>query len=176
MIFCLDAELTVTYCNPAWDRFAVQNGGPELCHPAPIGHCVLDFICGADRGYFEKHYRSVLQQSEAWERDYECSSSGVYRKYRLRVLPMQTVRGLFVVNSLIVERAHELAAKPPLEEVYRTTRGLIVMCASCRRTRRNIQGIDIWDWVPSFVENFPVRTTHGVCAPCRELYYPDDEE
>ena len=175
VIFCLDPDLMITYCNPAWDRFAIQNGAQELCRPAPLGHCVLDFIGGADRTYFEKHYRGVLQQSEPWERDYECSSSEAYRKFRLRVLPMQAVRGLFVINSLIVEQPHQLAAAPPLEETYRTARGLIVMCASCRRTRRNRPGVDIWDWVPGFVETLPVRTTHGVCPSCRELYYPDDE-
>jgi hypothetical protein len=176
VIFCLDPDLRITYCNPAWDRFALQNGGRELCRPAVIGRCVLDFISGSDRDYFDKHYKRLLRQSEPWERDYECSSKDLYRKFRLRVLPMQTVRGLFVINSLKVEDAHQLEACPPLEEAYRTTNGLIVMCASCRRTRRNSPSTEIWDWVPSFVEQIPLSTTHGVCVPCRELYYPDDEQ
>jgi hypothetical protein len=176
VIFCLDPELIITYCNPAWDQFAIQNGGPELCRPMPVGRCVLDFIGGPDRGYFKKHYDHTLQQSEPWEREYECSSSDVYRKFQMRVLPMQSVRGLFVINSLIVEQAHQLSASPPLEEVYRRADGFILMCGSCRRTRRNSPGIDIWDWVPSFVEDFPARTTHGICAPCKEHYYPDPDE
>ena len=30
VIFCLDAELRLTYCNAAWDQFAQENGAPEL--------------------------------------------------------------------------------------------------------------------------------------------------
>jgi hypothetical protein len=176
VIFCLNPELIITYCNPAWDQFAEQNGAPEMRRRAVVGRCVLDFISEPDRGYFANHYRAALRHTEPWERDYECSSRDLFRKFRLRVIPMQTVRGLFVINSLIVEHPHQLAAAPPLQEVYRTARGLIVMCASCRRTRRNVYGVEMWDWVPSFVDRFPPHTTHGVCAPCRELYYPDDDE
>jgi PAS fold len=175
VIFCLDSDLRITYCNPAWDRFAVENGGDALCRPAPIGRFVLDYISGPDRGYFESHYRATLRQNEPWERDYQCSSHNRYRIFRLRAVPMKTVYGLFVINSLIVEDAHQIAACPPVEEAYRTARGLIVMCASCRRTRRNSPQAEVWDWVPQFVEQFPAHTTHGVCAPCKELYYPDDE-
>jgi len=175
VIFCLDSDLRITYCNPAWDRFAIENGGDALCRPAPIGRRVLDYIGGPDQEYFERHYGSALLKKEPWERDYECSSHNVYRIFRLRAVPMETVRGLFVVNSLIVDQAHHIAGCLPLEEAYRTARGLIVMCASCRRTRRNDPQAELWDWVPRFVEEFPVRTSHGVCPPCRELYYPDDE-
>jgi len=176
VIFCLDSELKITYCNPAWDQFALANSAPGLCRPAPIGRTVLDFIDGADQHYFEKHYRRALQQTEPWERDYECSSNDLHRKFRLRAIPMETVRGLFVINSLVIEQPHQLDSCTPLEELYRTRHGLIIMCSSCRRTRRNLLNPELWDWVPDFVQEFPVRTSHGICPPCRELYYPDDTE
>jgi hypothetical protein len=34
VIYCLDLNLAITYCNPAWDRFAMENGAKELCRPA----------------------------------------------------------------------------------------------------------------------------------------------
>jgi hypothetical protein len=175
VIFCLDADLRITYCNPAWDRFAIENGGVHLCRPAPVGISVLDYISGPDKQYFAKHYRRVIGQKEPWERDYECSSANTYRGFRLRVVPMQKTPGLFVVNSLKVEYAHRLTACAAIESIYRRPDGFIVMCASCRRTRRYCPGMDVWDWVPTFVENFPSRTTHGVCSPCKELYYPNVE-
>ena len=98
VIFCLDADLRITYCNPAWDRFALENGGEHLCRPAPIGISVLDYISGPDKQYFAKQYRRVIGQKEPWERDYECSSARVYRSFRRRVVPMQKRPGLFVVN------------------------------------------------------------------------------
>ena len=175
VIFCLNPDLIITYCNPAWDRFAVQNGGQALCRPYPIGRCILDSISGPDRDYFAKRFRETLNQSEPWERDYECSTADVYRKMRMRVLPMQAVRALIVINSLLVEHPHQIAATAPLEEAYRTEHGLIVMCANCRRTRRIDPNVQIWDWVPRFVQDMPLNITHGICASCREFYYPDSE-
>ncbi len=174
MVFCLDPSLRITYCNPAWDRFAAENGAQQLCRQAVTGQCILDYISGPDRDYFENQYRRVLQQTEPWERDYECSSKDLYRKFRLRVIPMRTVQGLFVINSLHVERAHKIAVSHLIEEAYRTPDGLIVMCSNCRRTRRNLPGAAIWDWVPSFVERFPELTSHGICAQCVQLYYLAD--
>ena len=41
VIFCLDADLRITYCNPAWDRFALENGGEHLCRPAAANSAQL---------------------------------------------------------------------------------------------------------------------------------------
>ena len=173
VMFSLDGNLNITYCNTGWDQFALANGGQHLCTPGPIGRCVLDYIGGPDREYFAKHYKRLIGRSEPWERDYECSSANVYRKFRLRVVPFRKKAGLCVMNFLIVEHPHQSAASAPFEETYRRPDGLIVMCASCRRTRRSLNP-EGWDWVPAFVTEFPLRSTHGVCLPCRELYYPDE--
>lgn len=170
VVFCLDADLTITYCNPAWDRFARENGGPGLCRPGPIGRLLLDFIDGPDRDYFERLFHRLLLQSEPWERDFECCSGTTFRKFRQRVFPTRQTRGLAVINTLCIERPHDRASCPPLEEVYRDSRGMIVMCSGCRRTRRNLAD-EIWDWVPAFVHTIPAATSHGLCRPCWELYY-----
>lgn len=172
VIFCLDSDLRITYCNPAWDRFALENGGEALCSPAPIGRSVLDFISGPDRDYFATHYRRVLRGTEPWEHDYECSSPDTFRKFRLRALPMRTRAGLMVINSLCVEHPLDLVGHPPLEAVYRMDNGMIVMCSGCRRTRR-VEPASVWDWVPGLVERMPLDISHGICERCKELYYPD---
>jgi hypothetical protein len=74
VIFCLDAELRITYCNPSWDRFALQNGGRHLCRPAPIGRPLLNYLSGPDQEFFANQYRRVIGQKDPWERDYECGS------------------------------------------------------------------------------------------------------
>lgn len=175
IIFCLDLNLTITYCNPAWDRFAMENSGSRLCRPGVIGRSILEFIGGPQRDYYARTYKRLLTVGEAWEHEYECSSKEVYRKFHLRAVPIRKTAGLLVINSLRVERPHEVVQCQPLEDVYRNSTGLIIMCGSCRRTRRNSIGATSWDWVPEFVENFPVRSSHGLCPPCCELYYPDEE-
>jgi hypothetical protein len=174
VIFGLDVDLVITYCNAAWDAFALANGARELCRPAPIGHCILEFIGGAEREYYAEKYKQVLIGSEPWEHSYECSSKSVFRQFQLRVVPMKKVPGLFAINSLRVERLHDRVPCPPLEEQYRHAgTGLITMCGSCRRTRRLAPGPPVWDWVPDFIDPFPTSTTHGICPPCCQLYYPD---
>jgi hypothetical protein len=171
VVFCLDAELKITYCNPAWDRFARENGGSGLCLPEPIGRRFVECVGGPEREYYERLFQQVLTHSKAWERDFECSSSTMYRKFRQRVVPMPRDRGLLVMNSLCIERPHDRPSCPPLDEVYRNPDGFIVMCSSCRRTRRHIPGEDRWDWVPAFVDSSSVTITHGLCRPCLEMYY-----
>ena len=178
VIFCLDSDLLITYCNPAWDRFATENGGPELRRPQVIGTCVLDYISGPARDYYATAYKRVLAQSKPWQHRYECSSEKVHREFRLLAIPIKKRPGVFVRNSLDVEHAHQEALSKPLEKVYRQSNGLITMCSGCRRTRRNLSGVEIWDWVPAFLALPPAaarQITYGICSTCRELYYPEDE-
>jgi PAS domain-containing protein len=140
VIFCLDPNLTITYCNPAWDRFAKENGGSELYRPSVIGRSILEFIGGPQRDYYARTYKRLLAVAEPWDHEYECSSKEVYRRFHLRAVPIKKRAGLLVINSLRVERPHQLVPCEPLEEVYRDSTGLIIMCGSCRRTRRNSSG------------------------------------
>jgi hypothetical protein len=43
----------------------------------------------------------------------------------MRVVPIQKQPGLFVVNSLLVERPQQRLSMPPLEDMYRNTNDLI---------------------------------------------------
>jgi hypothetical protein len=80
-----------------------------------------------------------------------------------------------VINSLIVERPHELVASPPLDANYRDSNGLITMCCHCRRVCQ-VTARSAWDWVPAFVQSPPANVSHGICTPCLNLYYPDERK
>ena len=172
VIFALDEDLRLTYCNPEWDRFAWKNGGKTLRTPAPVGRDVLDSISGPLRKYYESAYRGILRIREPWEHLYECSSASVFRKFFMQVLPMKMDSGLLVVNSLRVERPHEMPSCRPLDEIYRNDEGMILMCSHCRRTRRNGPSTDLWDWVADYVARLPAGVSHGLCPICMEYYYP----
>ena len=176
VVFCLDSDLRITYSNPAWERFAIENGGPELCDSALVGKCVLEYISGRARDFYAQAYRRVLESYKPWEHRYECSSKDVHREFRLLVVPLKKRPGLLVRNVLQAEHPHQVASCKPLEELYRQSNGLIPMCSGCRRTRRNLLGAEIWDWVPEFLALPQVdarHITYGICRPCRELYYPE---
>jgi len=171
VIFSLDADLRITYCNTAWDRFAVANGGPELMRPAPIGRPLLDFISGPLAAYYAAALGNARSAPEPWHHVYECSSPAAFRRFVMHVFPDKVTHGLLVVNSLCVERPHEPGQTRLRDADYRGRNGLIVMCSHCRRTRRD-GPLEEWDWVPEYVEHQPPKTSHGLCNPCLEYYYP----
>jgi hypothetical protein len=171
VIFGLDESLRLTYCNTAWDRFAAANGGLELIRPAPIGQPLLGYISGPLAAYYEMAFHDVLRDAQPWHHVYECSSPAAFRKFVMHVFPVKQTHGLLVVNSLCVERPHEPSHTQRRDPDYRGTNGILVMCSHCRRTRRSAAS-EQWDWVPEYVEHQPPKTSHGLCNPCLEFYYP----
>jgi hypothetical protein len=175
VIFCLDAALRLTSCNAAWDLFARENGAPEWCRPTPLGRSVLDYLPEPDREYYARAFRRVLAQAQPWEHVRDCSFPNGSRQFRVRVLPLMRQVGLMVIISLPTEQAFQRVPCTPTEERYRNGQGLIRMCCGCRRTRRPAPGEENWEWVPHFVERMPAGVSHGLCSPCREHYYPEED-
>jgi hypothetical protein len=170
VIYLLDNNLRIAYCNRAWDEFADRNGGVMLQRTGQVGRRVLDSIAEPLKMFYKSTFERVLMERQPWEHLYECSSPGLYREFHMQVLP---VLGpcLVVVNSLVVEKPHERIARFPLTALYRTNRGVVSMCMHCRRTRRSEEP-EVWDWVPDFVASPPPGVSHGLCPTCFYYYYP----
>lgn len=175
VVYGLFADYTLGYMNPAWFRFAQQNGGePQISRDWPLHRSVLDCADGALRGYLASGLDRCLQSGETWEHEYECSSAAVYRLHHQIVYPLADRRGLLVVNSPVVERPHDPARRPPKEaddKIYADANGLFTQCSSCRRMR-NYRIPGRWDWVPEWIENSPQRTSHTFCPTCFGYYFP----
>jgi hypothetical protein len=171
VVYFLDYNLRIVHCNLAWNRFAVQNGGPHLMREMVLGRCVMDSVPAPLKAFYAAAYKQVLSVQEPWECTYECSSAAVYRSFRMGVYPDPHDSGLVVVNSLTVEQPHGNERPPlPLTASYTSEHGIITMCCHCRRTQRTGQE-EIWDWVPSLVESLPSFVSHGICPVCANLFY-----
>ena len=105
VVFILDRELRIVFCNAAWDRFARENDGESLLRPAPYGNSVLDAVPERLKRLYASAYRQVLMTCKDWEHHYECSSPQVYRMFRMTVQLDRTASFLVVRNSLIEKRA-----------------------------------------------------------------------
>jgi hypothetical protein len=171
VVYMLDADFRLAYCNKAWDEFAEHNGGAHLRRIEQVGRLVLDAIPEPLKAFYRSVFERSLAKQRPWEHSYECSSPECYREFHMQVLPLQAPPRLVVVNSLVVERAHERIRQAPLTAAYRTPGGVIGMCMHCRRTRRNDEP-DIWDWVPEFLATPPDNVSHGLCTTCFRYYYP----
>ncbi|HEY3928861.1 MAG TPA: hypothetical protein VGL89_10820 [Candidatus Koribacter sp.] len=168
VMYLLDPQSRIVYCNLAWNRFANDNDAPELVREKVIGTSVLDVTVDPLRGFYEHIYSQVKKAREPWEYNFECSSDEQYRMLRMRIFPLPK-SFLLVENSVRVERPHTAVAVDTTEFCYTDSRGMVVMCAHCRRTRH--PDTDRWDWVPRFVANLPPNTSHGLCKNCRSFYF-----
>ena len=167
-IAALDADGTILWTNLAWIRFAAENGGaPELISGF-VQTRYLAPVAPELAGFYAEAFSAALETGVPFEHEYECSSAHVYRRFRLRVLPVGGA-GLLLSHSLVAEHPHGEPAAPPLEARYRTEHGLIVQCAHCRRVRRTDQYT--WDWVPEWVERMPSSTGHAICPACVGFYF-----
>ncbi len=172
VICVLDADLRITYCNPAWDRFAQENGGRDCRAADVIGQPLLENIPETLARFFRTAFEVVRDSEQPFEFDYECSSALVFRMFRMRMLPIAGAGDFMVVHTLRVERPHDRASVPPDDERFRGPNGLLVMCCHCRRTRR-VAEPTVWDWVPDYVARPPERVSAGICSACYLYFYPE---
>jgi hypothetical protein len=164
----IDAGATIVWTNKAWRDFAEANGGPRSLRAGAVGLSYLEPIAPPILPFYAESFSRALETGTPLEQDYECSSDQVFRKFRLRALPVDQA-GLLLEHRLIVERPHDREAAAPVESAYRDNNGIVVQCANCRRVQRPDRST--WDWIPEWVKEMPPRTGHGICAPCMGFYW-----
>ncbi len=166
--YVLDSELRIVCSNPAWNRFALANGG-EACIGSNVkGASILDATCGELQDFYTNVFHASLSEKRVIEFDYECSSSSIYRLLRMHLFPFKQWDGVLVVNSPRIERPHEGRAEVEDPSDYIGKNGIASVCAQCRRAK-DATG-SRWDWVPSLL-NGSVRLSHGICPVCREYLW-----
>lgn len=173
-IYGVDRELRLACMNTAWFQFAAANSGePRISTEWPIGRSILDCIPPAQRAFYASSYRASLDAEKPWMHEYECSSPSVYRRYHQIAYALDDRAGLLIVNSPVVECAHDAGKLPaPTDHArYLDDDGLITQCSHCRRVRQASEG-DRWDWIPAWATTFPRYTSHGLCTPCYRFHYP----
>jgi len=167
----LRPDLSIGLINSAWTRFATDNDADGLLATADWvdqRRPIIGAIAEPLRAYYVSLFKGALADGDVRLHDYECSTSQIYRAFRLRVMPRDGA--LLLIHHQLVGRPHDGRHEhEPLESRYRTDHGIIVQCCHCRTVRR--AGTQTWDWVPGFVDRMPDRVSHGLCAPCMEHYY-----
>lgn len=173
-VICLvDTDLSISYCNPAWDRFALQNEGQNALSTLVVNRNLREFIPEPLRRFYDDVFARARSGRVSF--DYECSSPELYRSFRMQVMLLKQYGGYAIINSLRLEHAcpgGEVAFKPE-SFAYETAAGFIVMYCHCRRTRRH-EGENVWDWVPEHLKRPPFTVSHGICPICAAYFYPDE--
>jgi hypothetical protein len=176
-VFGLWPDLTLSWFNPAWQRFADENaGGEQIASDWGLGRSVLEATPDVIRPWYETAYLKCFETKERLEHVYECSSHKLFRRFHQMIYPLADASGLLVVNSLVVEHDHDMPGREARAASPRDYRdedgGLVNMCCHCRRVRHCLVE-ERWDWVPEWVVRQPENVSHGLCPSCFGHYYPD---
>jgi hypothetical protein len=169
-----------------WDRFAVENGVPELCADRVIGRDLFDFVSGPDvRLAYRQIADRVIATGEPAAVCARCDSPGVARQLRLSIAPLRFGHNrpglLFQAQIIIAEERPRLNVfdfQTLLSALKRQSDlPIVTMCSFCQQLRRPGSS-DEDDWVP--VEEYyrlgggsDVRISHGLCADCDAVRFPD---
>jgi len=171
--YILDSRCRFIYCNPAWNRFAISNGAPELTCEAVLGSDLFDVIPEVLSAVYSAAFQKVLREGVCWEKSYQCSSPRAFRMFRMRIHLLKPQSWFLVTNSLIRTRSHAKVAAPD-PNTYVDSDGLITMCAHCRCSRR-VDKPAQWDFVPKYLRlrgKASLHVSHGFCPLCCAYFYP----
>lgn len=171
--FALDPDLRLLYRNPAWDKFALANGAPELTNSAVIGTNLQQVIPKELLPFYTAAFEKVRTNLAAWECLYECSSPQVFRKFRMQI-HLLAPSGFLVRNSLLIERPHQLSA-PTGHDEYVNADSLIKVCMHCRCSQTATLP-HRWNFVPAFLERQLTNISHSLCPFCLEYFYPKEKD
>lgn len=168
-IHALTPDLRIGYVNEAWTQFALANGAQWKAGDWGTGRPIMDAIPAVLRPFYRQLFARALTERRELQHDYECSSATTTRRFCMRLVPC-TSGGLIVVHSSLRIPRQAKPAMPPLDELYLRA-GVISQCSHCRRVQRASEP-GTWDWVPSYVARPRRETSHGLCSPCADHYYP----
>jgi hypothetical protein len=166
--YILDGQRNITYCNPAWDQFAIANEAPELAYESVYGTPISRWIPESMYAFYSRVFDDVENTGKLWQHSYECSSETRFRTFQMHVYPILPMNWLLVMNTKLVE--HEQTVEAPEDlGVFVDQHGIITVCAHCRCVRRTDNPQE-WNYVPKFLKKGIPNLSHGLCPACN-LYF-----
>jgi hypothetical protein len=168
----LSEDLVIIYVNPAWYRYARDNGASWREGEWSVGARMMDAVPYVLRPFYRGLFARAQATNRPVEHEYDCSSPELLRRSRMRVYPC--LSGALVVVHTLLREVERDSAPDAVEADYRDDNGLLALCSHCHRARRARRADDpTWDWVPAFVRHPPQGVSHGLCVTCARYYYPD---
>ncbi|MEP7706455.1 hypothetical protein [Paraglaciecola sp. 25GB23A] len=180
-VYGLDSDLKIVYQNPASIQFSEQNShNNRISSASSLGKNIFDFIPDLLAPTYKKLFESVTHDKNpsliSRQFEYECSSPEFYRVFSMHLYPLNK-GGILVIHSLVIEEPYINSQSQELNTVvesdYINKHGSVTQCANCRRIK-NLAKDGQWDWIPKWVKEPHIPTSHGICRPCKHHYYLSD--
>jgi hypothetical protein len=161
VIYRIDANDRITWVNPAWSRFAIDNGAPELSGDM-MGKPLFSFITGSEVAALHAALLKKVREGRGpVDVPFRCDAPDRRRCMRMHIalLPEQSV-------EYRCETLHE-ESRPPLALLQRP--GMIRLCSWCKRVEVEGHWHEPEDAITElglFEGNELPGVTHTICGDC----------
>jgi len=85
IIYVVNTDLNIVYCNAAWDQFALKNGGETMRRDSQIGRNVIEITPPPLRPFYARLYARALIGGQKMDCQYECSSVETTRRFHMHL-------------------------------------------------------------------------------------------
>ena len=168
LAYRVDAHSRITFVNDCWDRFARDNGAPELAGAAVIGRPMREFIAGAETWHlYGLLTRHAQRASRPCTLRFRCDAPHAQRFMHMRIEALDD--GQIEFHSHAVEIRPRAALAVLARGAERDPSRLLHLCSWCNRgeVERRWMEIDQVVMTLGLFEGQPLpRLTHGVCDEC----------
>ncbi len=161
----IDAGGILTGVGGAWDRFAGENGAPELVGAQVVGRRLVDLIGEPTTRWIYKQLIECALRGRPVEVPFRCDAPGIRRDMRMRI--EADGQGGVVFRSRL--EGAERRPRWPFGESGGGGR-MVVVCSWCKRFQDGERWLEVEDAVATaemFAESVPPAMTHGICPGCR---------
>ena len=168
-----------------WDRFAIENGTPELCADSIVGRNLFEFVSAPDmRQAYRELAERIISSGEPVSIAARCDRLGVARELRLSIAPL----GLADKGPGLLFQAQIVGRniRPPIdifdfEALLSALKQepdppIVARCSFCQRLRRPGAGDDDWVSAETYYRlggTSRARISHGLCADCDAVRFPE---
>lgn len=158
MIYWLSAGDEITGVSGAWDRFAVENGGPEALAELVLGHSLWEFVQGVPtRRFLSEVFHACRHTGDDFAMPYRCDGNGEERLIGLRVFPEEN--GALRVEHRLLRTRLAFAGTLP-KAVHAAVYRQCSICLSCHVGEH-------WMAPGRLIRTPEAEVTYVVCPACR---------
>jgi hypothetical protein len=151
-----------------WQRFAVENGAPQLLSNHVLGRSLWDFISDVEtRAIYQAMLQKVRSNKETVSVELRCDAPDRRRFIRLDITSLSRQRVQFVGTILKVERRDEV---PLLEPDGDRSSDILTICSWCKSVLmpdgRYVEIEAAVNQLGLFNAEVLPQLSHGICPSC----------
>jgi hypothetical protein len=166
----LDSRLVVRAVGADWDRFAIENGAPELVSPNPIGQPLWMFLADATTVHlYETLFRRIADRRRPMTFPVRCDGAARRQYFSLTVSP--GAGSGFAIASVLV-RSEPRQAIHLFDRQVKRRRERLHVCSWCQRLEVGAHWFEVEDallHLRLFERNTVPTIESCTCERCRRF-------